>query len=447
MARRFVDDGGNDTTGLDWDNAYTSLKSLMDAEASFLTTAGNEVVFGADMQCQEAHVASLEPIGPTNGAPVNFISSTVYPGTSTVSYSKGTGNQIDTSESASYALTFNGAISLFGIKCKSGGHITLGGDNTERCINEDCTFLPGNNASVMGAASYSNRTILRDCTIDCTADSASSSANIFRVSNSAGIGGYFEIDNLTFSNVSNRTGSCIDPESGSGVITNCDFSGLPAGLDIIQASGKVEITNCILATGNTQWASYDATQKESSAEHLWTNCGTSNRSWWLGHASMSADGGPSYLESVSTVYRTGGAAYDGTPVAWYVQPDTTFGTPYNSPWMYGKFSSTGSKTVDVYIAQDGGSADLTDEEVWLEVQYPATAGSARWSTDTDRKTNYFSTAAAQTDDGDSSWTGITATYKQKLSVTVTAGIAGRFRCRVVAATDKPFYIDPKPVVS
>jgi hypothetical protein len=128
------------------------------------------------------------------------------------------------------------------------------------------------------------------------------------------------------------------------------------------------------------------------------------------------------------------------------------GSSFNTKWIYGYIGSTGSKTFDLYITND--TADFTDAEVWLEVEYLGTADGAKWDRATDQRATITTTAAAQADDTTSTWngTGPSFTYKQKLSVTATVAEEGQFRARVCVgvasiASSRYFYIDPKVTVS
>jgi hypothetical protein len=126
-------------------------------------------------------------------------------------------------------------------------------------------------------------------------------------------------------------------------------------------------------------------------------------------------------------------------------------SPFVTNWIYGEVASTGSKTFTVYITND--TADFTDAQVWLEVEYLGTAEEANTTLASDHRT-ITTTAANQTDDTTSTWngTGPSFTYKQSLAVTATVGETGQSRARVCVgvasiASSRYFYIDPKVTVS
>jgi hypothetical protein len=128
--------------------------------------------------------------------------------------------------------------------------------------------------------------------------------------------------------------------------------------------------------------------------------------------------------------------------------------PLYTPWSYGTISSAGSKTFTAYVANN--TADLTDAEIWLEVEVMGTANSALTTMTTDWRNSdgagndgtITTTPAAQTDDTISSWTGATLTYMQSLAVTATVGEEGVYRARIaLAKPSSTVYIDPKITVS
>jgi hypothetical protein len=189
------------------------------------------------------------------------------------------------------------------------------------------------------------------------------------------------------------------------------------------------------------------TRPKSASLVRFTNCGSAHAPTSLIERVHNAD-----LVSTTAIYRTGGGTVEGTATAWLVTTEATCGEyfPYRLPWMIGTVTA-GSHTFDTYITND--TADFTDAEVWLELEYLGTSGSALGVRASDQRT-ITATAAAQTDDTTSGWNGAgpSYTYKQKLSVTVTIGQAGQYRARVVVgkasiAGSRYFYIDPMVNVS
>jgi hypothetical protein len=159
------------------------------------------------------------------------------------------------------------------------------------------------------------------------------------------------------------------------------------------------------------------------------------------------------LASSASIYRTSGATVEGDATGWLITTTAACaeGSPFQSQWIYGEVDSTGSKTFTVYITND--TADFTDAQVWLELEYLGTADEANTTLASDHRV-ITTTAANQTDDTTSTWngTGPSFTYKQSLAVTATVGETGQYRARVCVglasiASSRYFYIDPKVTVA
>jgi hypothetical protein len=179
------------------------------------------------------------------------------------------------------------------------------------------------------------------------------------------------------------------------------------------------------------------------------NCGPAD-----GPTYLVVSTGTGSIASSTNVYRTGGATIEGEACSWLITTTSICreGSYFYTPWIYGTVASTGSKTFTLYITND--TADFTDGEVWLEVEYLSTSDEAIWALATDQRATITATAAAQTDDTTSSWngTGPGFTYKQSLVVTATVNETGQFRARVAVgvasiAGSRYFYVDPKITVT
>lgn len=443
----YVDDGGDGTTENSWATADTSINDL-DAEYTF---ASDEIVyFGHDSNCQATNAANLTITGPTSGAPVKFISATQGSDPVTYAQSTSTAGQIDTSEGA-YSLTFDGSFALYGMTLKSGYGINLSGDGDEVSFAQDTTFKLAANGQLSGTTS--GRIRLIDCVIDLSADGTTNRANDVFYVNSSSIS--MELTGLTFVNAAYRTGQVCRTNAGAGGlgfrVSGCDFSGFTnaTACELLGEGGGANsvFTNCLTAA---TWVPFNTQYPANSATQWFVNCGPADAPTYLAFRSFWGD-----IVSSSSIYRTGGATVEGDACSWLVTTRATYAnesTPFYSPWILGTVSSTGSKTFDVYISND--SADFTDAEVWLEVEYLGTADEAQSALATDQRADILATAAAQTDDVTSTWngTGPSFTYKQKLSATATVNETGAYRARVAVgvaniASSRYFYIDPKVTVS
>jgi len=106
-----------------------------------------------------------------------------------------------------------------------------------------------------------------------------------------------------------------------------------------------------------------------------------------------------------------------------------------------------SKTINIEFCQDGTATDLTDAEIWIEVQYPDDTTSL-YHQDSDRASDNQSAANQAT--STASWTGLSGTNaKQKCLVTTTqTGKAGPYQVFVcLAKPSTTVYVNPKVDIS
>ena len=398
--------------------------------------------FGHDHNCPAVNAASLTITGPTSGLPVIFISATQ--GSDPPAYQKGTGTQIDTSEAATYDVILDGSFSLFGIFIKAGQHIDPGADQDELFYCSDCTFAIGTNAFLQLANTNASSKVFKNLIVDLTQDGSSArTGNVFQRN---GIPTVF-IDGLTFVNAGFRTGTIFQCGAATGSllsVSGADFSGFTNATtcEIFQgAMGETTISNCKTAATFTLT---DASTRNPTTRIIATNVGPTDSPSSLFFRTYAGN-----IDSSTSIYRSGGATIEGIANSWLVTTTANCNeyAPFHSQWLYSKASSTGSKTVSLYITND--TADFTDAECWIEVEYLATSGSPLWTLASDQRATITTTAVAQTDDTTSTWVGSgpAYTYKQKLSVTVTIGEVGQIRARVVTgvasiASSRNFYIDP-----
>lgn len=434
MATYYVDDGGDNTTGATWATAYTSINALVAAVA---LASGDIVYFGHDSQCQAVNVANLTISGPSSGLPVVFISATT--GSTPPTYQQATGNQIDTTEGA-FNVTFSGVFALHGIKVVSGGLIT---------INTTAAYSYGNNCIFAPAAgSYLNlgtvgKFVFENTIIDLSADGTTARPGFVINVNSTSI-----FKGLSFVNAAYRTGVVVNASSqGNCRISGGDFSGFTNATTCEISTNSVATTVFENIKTNSTWSANTGTP--TTGKTTFINCGSADQP-----VSILTFDQKGQLSSSSSIYRTSGATVESTPTAWQITTSAvcSVDSPFYSEYIYGTIDATGSKTFDVFVTND--TADLTDAECWLEVEYKATASSGQWTLVSDKIATRTTTAVAQTDDVTSTWngTGPAFTYKQKLSVTATVNTTGLYRARVAVGkasvlSSSYLYIDPLVTVS
>lgn len=444
MATYYVDDGGDNTTGASWATAYLSFADLVAAHA---TLADGDVVYvGHDTVDGHTYTANLSITGPTSGL-ATIISADNTSGTPPTTYTTATSIQCSVNDGA-YALYFVNAISAYGLKVEAGTDINIQTNATAPQSFENCTFLPskvtsGRYFNCQGALNYNNhRLTFKNCTIDLGNDTGSSANVPIQLKDE---NCYFS--GCTVANGSNRTGAIIAApgEARHNEFSACDFSSCSnASCEIISPNamtGIVVMSNCKTKTTPTYTVAADSLR---AGRVTITNSGSSY------------DATQTYVRdafgevaSSTSIYRNNGARVEATSVGWTVTSSSIAKeqAPFYTPWIYGVITDTGSKTFTIYISTST-VADLYDDEVWIEVEYTGTSGSALSTLTKDQRATILTTHALQSDDTTSTWTGITATYKQSLGVTATVNQTGLYRARVaLGKASTTLYVDPKVTIS
>ena len=444
MTVYFVDDGGDDSDGLTWAKAYTSINALDTAVA---LASGDIVYFGHDHNCQAVNGASLTITGPASGLPVIFISATQ--GSDPPAYQKGTGTQIDTTEAATYDITFDGSFAFYGLLVKSGRDIFCYSDADEYLFSKNCTFAPGVNGIIYLSNNSSSASAHEALIVDLTQDGSSNRANaVFEVVGST----TNAFSGLTFVNAGFRTGTVF--ASGTNVhgnirVSGADFSGFTnaAPCELLNSGmGIVYLSNCKTAATFTL---VNTNAVRPFTDILSTNVGSTDDPASLRYHDYFGD-----IVSSTSIYRSGGATIEGIANSWLVTTTANCNeyAPFHSPWIAGYNSSTGSRTFTLYISNDTG--DFDNSQAWLEIEFMATSGSPLYTLASDQRATITTTPVVQDDDTASVWNGAgpTFAFKQKLIVTATVGEAGQFRARVVTvvasiASSRNFMVDPAVFVS
>lgn len=439
MAIYYVDSAATGANnGTSWTDAWVSPNSLP-------SLASNDIVYISSTSVDAyAYAAHKTITGPTSSSPAVLISVT----SGTTTYAKSASNQFDTSTGA-YDLTFDGAFALYGLRAKSGRNVHLHPDFDEVFFTSGCTLSPAAGAVVSYGATTANMRS-SDLTIDLSRDTSNTAASCLLCNGNVSVA---QIIGLTFVGAQYRTGVVFDPNGnlvGVYDITAGDFSGFTNATlcELIGSrhTGAAVFSNCKTAA---TWGVATLSGGTTSTKYTLTNCGPADAPTHLYEQT-----GAGVLISSTDIYRTGGATIEGVACSWLITTTSVCSehSPFYTPWRYGTLSSTGSKTFEMFITND--TADLTDAEIWLEVEYKSESTEAIWALATDQRATITTTAAAQTDDTASTWNGSgpSFTYKQKLSVTATVNQVGQYRVRVAVgktsvAGSAYLYLDPAVTVS
>ena len=228
---------------------------------------------------------------------------------------------------------------------------------------------------------------------------------------------------------------------GTGGVTSGGNTITIIGMDLSSTSGEVNtvenasIIGCIAPDGGiTGSATYRAV-----AGVYGTDSVAGNNQW-----ETYRNGGKYGSVTVDdAAYRNSGATYDGSTNYSLVLEGSVYNDihyPVYTEWQTGYLDSTGLKTFTVYVANE--TADLDNDEVWLEVEYFANTGNTLKKVATTRIANVLTSPATQPEDTVSTWIGITE-FAQKLQITVTVNKVGMFRWRAASAITTSIYVDPK----
>ena len=236
---------------------------------------------------------------------------------------------------------------------------------------------------------------------------------------------------------------------GSMRAVGIDLSGMGSGKSLVDVGGNPQgralFANCKL--GSAVSITSGSFTSPFGPKVALENCDSGDRNYRAGWYSPAGS-----IVTETMLVRTGGASDGVTPISWRLAsngdaeyPLVVVETTDISIW---NDSVGSSKTVTVEILHDSAT-NLTDGEIWLEVEYLGTSGFPLSSFVSDAKSDVLATAADQTTSSET-WTttGMTNPNKQKLSVTFTPQEAGYFQAKVyLAKASKTVYICPKLTVS
>jgi len=400
--------------GSTWADAYTTLKAAIDDVGSGVA-ADYYVHTGTTDIHYETQASNKDHNGPTGDG--NVIRIIGVDKNNSDAYTISASTNIETTGTTS-DIIFDGAFKIYGIQISIGDDLDIDSDLDEGCYMQDCKITIPTTGMIK---SYNGKTCFKD--VDFVLN-----GGVLYVATTTIIGGSIT---GTIS-----TEPLLEGYSYSGInsaLLGVDLTGISGGT-LCGASGRgvIKLIGCKLPTG----ALTIVEAKDNHCEVILsaTDADTNHN---IRRLEKHTSGVGNYVLS-DTVYRSSGNAefslsVDGGTYSGSVELLST-------EWFEGEIASTGSKTFTAFIANN--TADLTDKDVWLEVQYFGSATSTMMTIDNDEESDPVATAANQDDDTVETWTGATLTYKQKLVVTGTVNKVGPFRWRVHCATSDSFYLDP-----
>jgi len=227
------------------------------------------------------------------------------------------------------------------------------------------------------------------------------------------------------------------------LIDGFDFTNAAATLNIgasTAANIRVTLRNCKMPAS---WSGSvnSSTPGQGSVWELY-NCDSADTNYRLEKKTQFGS-----VTHETTDIRTGGATDGTTGISWKMVSNAdsewnhqTLDSPEIVQWN----ETTGSAiTATIEILHDS-LTNVTDRNVWIDVQYLGTSGRPLSLFINDAAANYITTAADQTASS-ATWTttGLTNPNKQKLNVTFTPQEKGFIHATVrLALASKTVYVDP-----
>lgn len=257
--------------------------------------------------------------------------------------------------------------------------------------------------------------------------------------------GRFRAYNLTLELYSTAPTNLIRGQSNCNAFVEIHDSDLSvwSGTTILDASDvrgtDVLLRNCELHANVVNLT--DGSEHDGDVQLVNCDSGDTMYTMWKTTA------GGTIQEDTST-YATAGASVEGTALSWSVTPtlECDISKPIRLPPIGIYNTVTSSQTATVEFISDF-SADLTDDEIWMELSYPGDAAKCISHVATDRNvTPGYATDETAHGAGADTWTeSLTGERKQKLSITFTAARAGPIEARIFVGayeSGKELYIDP-----
>jgi hypothetical protein len=410
--------GADGTQAGGWAAAYTNLQSALSGKSGadiILVHTGASSTHNYNYNT----TSGITLAGPSSGSPITIIGVDKDAGTGFDTYSiSSTVNERN--DGTGGDLILDGSLEAWGIYFQSDDNLVFStGDSNEAANFYSCTFKTVSaGTGDMGVNSYGGN--YWGCT-------------------------FLPSKNFTVSNYNSFYGGTVNT-SGSGLILqNGDFSGVDFSANA--ASSNFIVSGATPAAANFIGCLYHTSVSYASGtinDFKVNGSDVSGGDWFSYQIKKGLAGAVTLSDSV---YRdTTGNTYDGTNEysLCYEQPSANL--VLRGDWNNYFIDTTGTYTVTAEIANATGN--LTDKQVWLEVEYFANSGDAKrkfltdfaGATTTYPRGNPVASATNQAASSET-WTGIAETA-QKLSVSVTINKIGFLRWRVCTQTTTTLYVCP-----
>ncbi len=360
------------------------------------------------------------------------------------------------------SLDFRGSFYMRGVTIKGGGPgaacpITIGQAGTGRAVLDTCAidFSAGNSVASVLKIGATTTTISSSVEFIATTLKFGATGQGVALQGARFIwrGGSILSGGSAITTLITNFGA-TDHGPGVAVIEGVDLSQMSSSANLIATAGidtpgVIIFRNCKLPTS---WSGslISAAPSVSGFRAEMHNCDatdTNYRIWVEDHLGS--------IKSDTTNVRSGGASNGTTAISWKMQSSADAEYPHQALesveipfWV----DSTGAKTATVEIMHDsvgsGSGADLTDAEIWAEVQYLGTSGFPLGSFANNAKADILAAAADHTNSSETWSDDLTTPVKQKLTVSFTVNEVGPALLKVyLAKASATVYVDPKVTVA
>jgi len=430
-------DGSDASDGLTWANAEATLTGAAAADVA------GDVIWVSDVHAESTAAAITFDWAGTAAAPIRVLCGddaaeppTALATTATVTT---TGNSAINISSGSDYLYVYGIAFHSGSAASGTAAIILNALNGKQ-VYDTCVFdlaSTGGGSDIQISSSTQGSTELRNCSFQFSATNQGMQGNGYclisggSVLSDAAITTLFEVIGV-----------------GSRVfVEGLDLSNCAAGLNIAAtttANCEVQLRNCKLPAS---WSgSVNSSTPGSGSVFELHNSDSTDTNYRYQKKTQFGQ-----IDSETTIVATGGATDGTTRISWKMASNA------DAEWTHQTLDSaeivqwnetTSSITATIEIVHDS-LTNMTDQQIWMEVQYLGTSGTPLALFIDDAAADYI-TAAADQADSSAAWTttGLTNPNTQKLNVTFTPNEKGFIHVVVkLAVASKTVYIDPKITIS
>lgn len=347
-----------------------------------------------------------------------------------------------------------------------GMHITAGSNN-----NANCYIALSPTAAVNGYFEAWS------CTFELPGISTGSFVDIGPVAN-AGQGSKLRLRDCTALVSGSRGGSIIDLEGGSAEFINLTISttGATKPVNIFQSPAKS--AQCAVTVKDSDLSGFSTASSGIVLLTNWAQCSLqlincklhatpalTTGTWPEGLGfitvrnsdSANTDYVSKYVDAYgtltasNTIYKNSGSTFNSENVSWQIVTTSLASEfkPFKTPFLQIWDSLTSAQTATVDIARASGSANLTNRDVWVTLDYSNGATTTQYTNATGRNANPFTGTAVDWTASSATWTGISTPVVQILNPagnagTVTPARAGTCQARIfVGVASATIYVNPK----